>query len=154
MPLVLVISCVFIIKFLILVINNKSAKPEFKLESNLLTDAEFKFFTFLVNNLDSDSFHIAIKVRLADVFKCVSIGKSFYKGFNRIKAKHFDFVIVSKKESKILLAIELDDSSHSEAKAFVNDKFKDDVCNATGLKLIRVPVSNSYNEQTLALFNI
>ncbi len=84
MPLVLVISCVFIIKFLILVINNKSSEPEFKLESNLLTDAEFKFFTFLVNNLDSDSFHIAIKVRLADVFKCVSIGKSFYKGFNRI----------------------------------------------------------------------
>lgn len=132
----------------------KKEKPVFQLETNLLSEAEMKFFQFLFLNLDNNDFHIATKVRLADVFNCVSKGKIFYNGFNKIKAKHFDFVIISKKDSKILLAIELDDRSHSAPKAIISDTFKNNVCSDTGLKLVRVPVSRQYDEKTLELFNL
>ena len=150
-----IVLLVFFTKISLLFFSNKQQnEPEYQLEANLLTPAEMVFFEFLLANLESQDYHVATKVRLADVFNCVSKGRAFIKGFNKIKAKHFDFVIVSKKDAKILLAIELDDRTHDLGKAKKNDKFKNELCKQTSLKLVRVPVQQSYNESTLALFSI
>lgn len=155
LPLLLILCCVVAIKIAILFAENThSNQPEFQLEANLLTPAEMVFFNFLSQNLDAENFHVATKVRLADVFNCVSKGRLFQVGFNKIRAKHFDFVIVSRKDSKILLAIELDDRTHNQTKAKKNDVFKNELCVDAGLKLVRVPVRRSYDESTLALFSI
>lgn len=153
-PLIYLALAIFLTKLILLIIKTKEDKPRYEQRHFLLTPAEAVFFEFLTKNLDSSDYHIATKVRLADVFKCINKGKVFYKGFNQIRSKHFDFVIINKEDSKILLVIELDDKSHNNPKTIKRDKFKDDISFETGLKLIRIPVSNQYDEKILELFNI
>lgn len=50
---------------------------------------------------------------------------------------------------RLLLAIELDDSSHRRYDNSVRDAYKDRVCSAVGLPLWRVKVQREYAHDTL-----
>jgi len=54
------------------------------------------------------------KIRLADIFEVKKwLDKGSRQGaFNRITAKHVDFLIVRQNDGAPILGIELDDSSH------------------------------------------
>ena len=81
------------------------------------------------------------KVRVADVVEPKSgHGRSArQKAFNKISAKHFDFLLCDKEELSVACAIEMDDGSHNSKRRQDRDKFLKEVFEAAGVPLIQVP---------------
>ena len=113
-----------------------------------------KFLSFAEQNF----LHVLEQVteNKAAIFAKVNLGDLFYvkhQKWGRYRAKidrkHVDFLICHPKTYKPVLAIELDDSSHNNAKAKARDEFKDTVFKAAGLPLLRVPVQHTYNTKEL-----
>ena len=79
---------------------------------NLLTQNEYLFYERLKKYVYPHGLQILAKIRLADL---VNVNKGINKSewgaaFSRISSKHIDFAIA--KDMKVLIIIELDDSSH------------------------------------------
>ena len=72
-----------------------------------------------------------------------------YYAFNKISRKTIDFVIVDKKTTKILLAIELDDSTHKRKDRIKRDLFINNLFKKVGINLLRYPVYKTYYKDTL-----
>jgi len=91
------------------------------------------------------------KVRLEDVIEVRPSVSSSVKNSERgrIKPRHLDFVLVEPSTTEILCAVELDDSSHTSARARASDAFKDAALAAAGVPLIRVVASNRYDVDAL-----
>ena len=71
-----------------------------------------------------------------------------YKDFNKIKSKSIDFVITNK-ELKILLCIELDDKTHNQQKRIERDKLLDDIFKKSNQKIVHIKTQNYYNIEEL-----
>lgn len=125
---------------------DEPAHPEIgmmKGNSHLLTPAELAFHSVL-EPLVRSSCAISTKVRLADLFS-VTPGRGQQAAFNRISRKHIDFVLTEPATSRILCAIELDDSSHSRPDRIERDDFVNELFAAHGMPLLRVPFAWTYN---------
>jgi len=87
------------------------------------------------------------KVRIADVatVKPMRDYPAWQRAFNRISAKHFDFILCDHHDLSILCAIELDDQSHQARKRQQRDAFVETVCATIGLPLIRIPARQAYS---------
>lgn len=103
-----------------------------KLNSKLLTNNELNFYYKLKYITDKYNFFIFPKVRLADI-----ITTHNYSDFNRIKSKHIDFTICDQ-NTKPILFIELDDSTHNNIKNKENDAKKDYIMQTLSIAIIRV----------------
>lgn len=90
----------------------------------LLTYYELDFFKLLLPIANKHNFYIFSKVRLADIVK-VRVHKNYYSysWFNKIKAKHIDFVLCDTIRYKPLILIELNDSSHYNKDVIERDRF-------------------------------
>ena len=111
----------------------------------LFTPAERSFFGVLSQAVGNDVL-IFGKVRVADV---LTPPKSTDRGvwqnaFNKISAKHFDFVLCRKDDLTFLCAIELDDRSHNSAKTQIRDAFLEEACQSADFPLIRFPAKSGY----------
>ena len=117
----------------------------------LLTPAERSFFGVL-EQVVGESHRIFVKVRLGDLFKIRSgLGNSERTtAFNKISAKHVDFVICSKENVDVLAAIELDDKSHNLKKRQERDRFVDKVFEAAGVSLGHITAQKSYSVQEVS----
>jgi len=105
---------------------------------HLLTKNEWYFYKELKPIADKYSLHILAKIRLADLIEVETTNnKEFYKYFNKIKSKHIDFALCQPDNLKILLIIELDDSSHDTKKGKYRDEFLTNVLTKCGYKIIR-----------------
>lgn len=113
----------------------------------LLTRNESAFFRVL-KALMPDQFEISCKVRLADIVT-YSLDKR-HAPANRIRQKHVDFVISSASSSRIVAAIELDDSSHARADRRARDAFLDQLFAQIGVKLVRVRATWHYDRESVA----
>lgn len=115
-------------------------------QSSLFTPAERSFLGVLETVLP-DGAALASKVRLADVFKVRSgLDRSTWqRAFNRITAKHVDFLIVGKADGRPLLGIELDDASHNREDRKERDGVVEAVFSTSGLPLLRIPVRAAYD---------
>ncbi len=71
------------------------------------------------------------------------------KYFNKIASKSIDFVLVDKKDCRIKLCIELDDSTHQKAKRIERDKFINKLFKDLEINLLRYPVYKVYYKETL-----
>ena len=117
----------------------------------LLSPAERSFFGVL-EQVVGESHRIFVKVRLADLFK-VKAGLSNSErttAFNKIKAKHVDFVICSKEGVDVLAAIELDDKSHNLKKRQERDIFVDKAFESAGIPLGHIAAQKSYSVQDVS----
>ena len=114
-------------------------------KSELLTSAERSFFGVLVLSV-AEHGTVLPKIRVADVIapKKSSDKSTWQKAFNRISAKHFDFVVCEPSSLTPMVAVELDDSSHSSKSAARSDSAKDSACLSAGFPLIRVKTAKSY----------
>jgi hypothetical protein len=122
------------------------AYPEIDLmkgNSYLLTPAEQAFHAVL-EPLVRSSCAISTKVRLADLFS-VTPGRGQQAAFNKISRKHIDFVLTEPATSRILCAIELDDSSHNRPDRIGRDNFVNELFAVHGMPLLRVPFAWTYN---------
>lgn len=116
----------------------------------LLTPAERSFFGVLLQALTPE-YHLLAKVRLADVIEVRRGlgGKRRYSAFNRISAKHVDFVACDPQTFRIIGVIELDDGSHRATKRQQRDKFLDSALAAASIPILHVAAQRTYAVATL-----
>lgn len=141
------LSLLFFIVIVLLRIKTRTRKnihPYQRLNA-LFTPAERSFYGVLIQAVDDDAL-IFGKVRVADV---LTPQRSTVKGvwqtaFNKISAKHFDFVLCRKDDLTFLCAIELDDRSHNNAKRQLRDVFLEQACESATFPLIRFPAKSAY----------
>jgi hypothetical protein len=112
----------------------------------LFSPAERSFLGVLDQAVGGD-YRVFGKIRIADVtaVKRMSDSRARQRAFNRISAKHFDFVLCARDDLSIVAAIELDDQSHQQRKRQVRDDFVVGLCHAIGLPLVQVPAQRAYS---------
>jgi hypothetical protein len=122
----------------------------YEAKGNLLTPAELKFLGVLDQVIGSH-YRIMAQVRLADIIKVKSglDNSTRSSAFNRIKAKHLDFVACDPSDMSVKFAIELDDSSHRQAKRKERDAFLEKAMQGAGVPLFRFAVKREYDPQEI-----
>ncbi|RXJ74324.1 hypothetical protein CS022_04545 [Veronia nyctiphanis] len=144
------IAIVIAINFMKLSVDVR-AKFSYQQRDGLFTSAERSFLQVLNKTL-SDDYYVFGKVRIADVITPdKSVGRAnWWKAFNKISMKHFDYVICRKLDLKVMAAVELDDSSHNTVKAKARDEFVNAACESAELKLLRFRVTRGYKYRDVA----
>lgn len=128
-----------------------STNPDvYFLKKSLFSPAERSFLGIL-ESLDYDGVTVASKVRLADVF---GIKKGLQRSdrqraFNRISAKHVDFLLIQSSDGRPLIGIELDDSSHGADDRMARDSFVDSIFASAGLPILHVVAKSAYDPKEI-----
>jgi hypothetical protein len=73
------------------------------------------------------------------------------KRWNQISQKSLDFVVVRSADSKIILAIELDDATHLQANRIARDALLDTIMADAGVPLVHIPVQSHYDGHALQM---
>jgi hypothetical protein len=143
----LFVAALFFLKFLAR--NRTRTAPaeqlQYRRRPALFSAAERSFAGVLDQVLDG-RYRVYGKVRVADLIEPLP-GKDrriWQKAFNRISAKHFDFVICSSSDLVPVVVIELDDRSHQKHKRQQRDELLQQICVQVQLPLIRVPAQKAY----------
>ncbi len=115
-------------------------------QAALFSPAERSFLGVLEHAVDGD-YRVFGKVRVADVVGVASglERSAWQRAFNRISAKHFDFVLCAKDDLNVLAVVELDDRSHRRRKRQERDAFLAELCNRIGLPLVQLPARHAYS---------
>jgi len=114
----------------------------------LITKAELRFLRALEICVQ-DRWRIFAMVRMADLLQVSSGIKARQAWQNKINCKHIDFVLCDPEDLQVILAVELDDSSHNRADRQERDQFVNEAFLSAGLPLLRVPLQNSFDIKTL-----
>ena len=94
----------------------------YSLHDALFTPAERSFLGVLETAV-GQGHRVFGKVRIADVIKVKSAtNKAWQAGFNRISAKHFDFIVCDRATLRVMCAVELDDKTHARTKRAASDE--------------------------------
>lgn len=119
-------------------------------EAPLFTDAESAFLVALDAALPA-SLRLFGKVRVADILQpAAGLDRSTWRtAFNRIAAKHVDYLMCDRETLEPVLAVELDDASHARADRSQRDEFLDLAFAQAGLPLLRVPAAARYDIEAL-----
>ena len=122
----------------------------YRLAGPLFSPAERSFFGILQQAF-SEEYVVFGKVRVADILLPEKgLNKSQWQtAFNKISSKHFDFVLCTKDDLKIIAALELDDKSHRSKKAQNRDSLLNNVCESAGFPLVRFPAKKGYQIQEI-----
>ena len=110
------------------------------------SDAEARFLNAL-DEAVGDDHRVFAKMRVADL---LSVGlvdgrAAWLRAFNRISAKHVDFVVCRRDTLEVVAAVELDDRSHGSVKRQQRDAFLEGAFASAGARLVRVPVRSRYD---------
>jgi hypothetical protein len=143
----------FIIVIIFFVYSRRgSPKNNFPYESRevIFSFAERSFFGVLVQAVGENAVVLG-KVRIADVMKPQKgLNRSDWQiAFNRISAKHFDYVVCTPDTLSIIAVVELDDRSHAKKKSMERDQFVEGACSSAGITLHRVKARAAYNVASL-----
>lgn len=111
----------------------------------LFTPAERSFLGVLQQAVGEDA-QVFGKVRVADVITpAKGLPRSdWQRAFNRIAAKHFDFIVCTSDDLSVVCALELNDASHQSKKRQQRDSFLEAVCSAAGIPLVQVEAKSGY----------
>lgn len=104
----------------------------------LLTKHEYAFYMNQLRPiLQKNGVFCCCKVRLADLIEPTNTSNQgqWQSLFNKISAKHIDFVIVDS-DMHVLFLVELDDNSHQRADRHDRDNFVDKICAEVGYRII------------------
>jgi hypothetical protein len=146
-----VLAVLAFVVFLIVVglSSRSSAKGDiafpYQRRETLFSPAERSFLGVL-DQAVGEKYRVFGKVRIADVaaVRGTPNQSHWQKAFNKINAKHFDFVLCNPTDLSFACAIELDDKSHAQEKRKGRDGFVEGVCVAIGLPLLRFPAKRGY----------
>lgn len=114
-------------------------------EPQLFTDAERAFLKVLETAV-GDDYRIFSKVRVADVI-CLESGlapRIKRIASNKIRTKHFDFILCNKTDLTVVCVIELDDRNQQTKNRQGHDNFLSSVCDRVFLPFLRVPAKDGY----------
>ena len=151
---ILIVAVLLVLVFLVLVVVKKSSSKDADEVSNfpyikrgvLFTPAERSFLGVL-NQAVGDKAQIFGKVRVADVIETKKgmTPSERQTAFNKISAKHFDYLLCDLKDISVICAIELNDSSHNTKKAQKRDAFLIGACKSANIPLLQFKAKSSYN---------
>lgn len=116
------------------------------------TRSEQEFLRCLNENIDRGRYLIFPKVRLADFVEVTAYGVESRSWFNRIRAKHVDYLVWDIEKNSIAFAIELDGSSHNSEKVIERDAFVERLYSTIGLKLERVRTGTIFVDEIKRIF--
>lgn len=141
---ILILAAGAVLKILILKSGVSSNLP-FKKKNYLFTKAERSFYHVLKPIAEELNFTLFAKVRLSDLIYTTANGNKKMTYFNKIKAKHIDYVLCDKTNIEPILAIELDDSSHNNSQRIDRDIFVNNALKAANLPILHINVRPGYN---------
>lgn len=125
--------------------NNKKEKSIILYKKNyFFTKNENLFYRTLVEVLKNENVVIFSKVRMVDVIEIPRKQENFMHYFNKMKAKHIDFLICDKEFFEPIYCIELDDKSHLQEKRVERDILVNEMFKKAGMPLIRIPAMKEY----------
>jgi hypothetical protein len=126
-----------------------AAEARYVREPALLTAAERSFFGALDAAIGAE-YRVFPKVRVADVIGVEAHERGAWQSaFNRISAKHFDFVICDQRELAPRAVIELNDVSHQRPDRQRRDELLRDICKEIALPLIEFAPRRAYKLDSL-----
>ena len=132
---IIVLVVIGIILFIVIV--SKSTKKEIYPyhKKYLLTKNEYYFYKKLESAVAPFGYQILAKIRLADQIEVDSGIENWHRYFGKISSKHIDFAVAD--HMKVLILIELDDSSHQRQDRQERDVFVNNALKTAGYTLIR-----------------
>lgn len=124
--------------------NTSVSVPQYPYISRnkLLTDTERRLYFCLKEIFKDSNIVIFPKVRLIDIVDVLPHSDKVYLW--KIQAKHIDFVLCNENDSKILLCLELNDSSHRSQDRIERDVFVSNVLNTVNIPIVFLPVQRYY----------
>jgi hypothetical protein len=127
-----------------------SAALPYSRKQALFSPAERSFLGVLEQSI-GNHYRVFGKVRIADVIEAKrGLNRAdWQRAFNRINAKHFDFVLCDKDELAVVCVIELNDKSHQKRDRQQRDAFVMELCRAVGLPFLQVQTTRAYSVQEL-----
>jgi hypothetical protein len=119
----------------------------------LFTPGEQFFLGILLQAVDPAVVLVFGKVRLADVImpKPELDAAEKRRAFNKISAKHVDFVLCKRSDLSVLGIIELDDLSHQRADRQARDEFVDNALAAAGIPILHIKMRKRYSVSALKI---
>jgi len=138
-PIVVIVIMLLVLVFL----NGQTAQAagEYR-KAEFLSPAEKDFLRALDTSVGA-KYRIFTKVRLADIISPVP-GDKWQSRFNRISAKHVDFLLCGLTNGEPSCAIELDDRTHTASSRVERDDFLVHALKSAGVPIARFPVSLNY----------
>ncbi|EDX85967.1 hypothetical protein S7335_3670 [Synechococcus sp. PCC 7335] len=117
----------------------------YRMKGTLFTPTEQEFYYALCQALPAENVVFG-KVRVADVIApAAGLSKSQWRSaFNRIQAKHFDFVLCDRSTLTVNAVIELQDTSHKKPSRARRDQFLRKVCTDAQLPLLEFSAKPKY----------
>lgn len=117
---------------------------------SLLTRAERSFFGVLEQAV-ANNFRVFAKVRVADVLKPKKglARGDWQSAFNKISAKHFDFVLCDPASLDIRAVVELNDKSHQRTRRTDRDDFLRAACSHAQVPLVVIAAKRGYSVEAL-----
>ena len=114
------------------------------------SDAEVRFLSVL-DEAVGDEHRVFGKMRVADLLSVglVEDRAAWQRAFNRISAKHVDFVVCRRDTLEIVAVVELDDRSHTSVARQQRDAFLERAFTSAGVLLKRVPVRSRYEVEAV-----
>jgi hypothetical protein len=112
----------------------------YKKRRSLFTDSERAFLETLEQAV-GEEYRIYAKVRAADALsvRALSDRGQWQRAWEKIRSKHFDFLLCDTEVFTPVAAVELDDASRDNPRRSVRDSFLESACRAAGLALVRIP---------------
>ncbi len=133
----LAVTAAFILLFILLRVFRPKDKYPYE-RRDLLTSNELEFYQILYPIVCQHGWQLLMKMRLADIMAVRKGTEDYMAYFNKIKAKHTDFVFCDPDTLEILAGLELDDPSHNRPDRIERDVFVDNAYAAAGIPLIHV----------------
>lgn len=118
--------------------------PLYRRKQKWLSYQEHQFYKLLRKLITDDNLQIFTNARMIDIVYLANYPKNRWKFKNLLLVRHIDFIVCDMPTQKVLLGIELDDSSHQKYDRRESDRFKDSVFQQVGLPLLRFKIP--YNE--------
>ena len=143
----IVIVAVLVLVFLALLFlksQSTQARGEYT-RAEFLSPAEKNFLKALDAAIGS-KYRVFTKVRVADIISPSAGDKpSWQTRFNRISAKHVDFLLCGLGDGEPVCAVELDDRTHSASSRADRDDFLNHALHSAGIPIARFQVSRTYS---------
>ena len=128
------VTAAFILLFILVRLFRPKDKYPYE-RRDLLTSNELAFYQILAPIVCQHGWQLLMKMRLADVMAVRKGTEDYMSYFNKIKAKHTDFVFCDPFTLEILAGLELDDPSHERPDRQERDEFVDNAYAAAGIPL-------------------
>ena len=138
------IAVLLIVFLTITFLRPAQPKGEYK-RAEFLSLAEKSFLRALDASVGT-KYRIFAKVRLADIISpSATSASSWQTRFNRISAKHVDFLLCGLTDTQPICAIELDDKSHQAHARAQRDNFLNHALESAGTPLARFQAGRTYS---------